>query len=154
MNKLTWIGQKKDVNTKNGLKQQFSIKVEGNDNYLSGFCNAVTDSWKVGDNVEIVISSREYNGKTYYNFNLPKKGEISNDKLEHILTKLSRLQFSVDKIIEHLTPKSRLTSVGTPIPFDAESEAEFAKKSPEEQEEAKKKLYDTDNDIIIDDIPF
>jgi hypothetical protein len=62
------------------------------------------------------------------------------------------LQFSVDKITEYLKPKSRLTSSGTPVPFDDESEAEFAKKSPEEQEEAKKKLYD---DVISpDDIPF
>lgn len=78
---------------------RMSIKTEQyGDKWISGFENKDNSSWKEGDEVEVLIKE---NGE-YLNFETPKKDDKVNDKLELILTKLGKLQFTVEQICELL----------------------------------------------------
>ncbi len=77
-----------------------SMKVENNDNYLSGFAYS-TDAmrkWKVGDEVDIEITPKDINGKTYYNFKPPRTAGAFNFGPRMVL-----LEDRVKKIEEWIT---------------------------------------------------
>lgn len=125
--KITWVGEKKDVQTKFGLKQKFSIKVEGNDNFISVWVNATTANWKVGQEIECEIKSREYNGKTYYDAEIPKQAQNSG-QLTELITRVNQLDTAVrkgnnylEKIFRHMAGIEKIdtTSNGSSMPdFD------------------------------------
>lgn len=91
---------------------RMSIKTEQyGDKWISGFENKDNSSWKEGDEVEVLIKE---NGE-YLNFETPKKDDKVNDKLELILTKLGKLQFTIDsmeELIKQTAEKVRIENVG------------------------------------------
>ena len=115
MEKLTisWLGQKKDINTKFGLKQKQSLKAtQRNDTYLDFWCSPLTDAWRIGDTIEVEVKSREYNGKTYYDIVLPKAnmGNLAEvykrfEKLEGQMVKFGLAMAQVEaKLFPQKTP--------------------------------------------------
>jgi hypothetical protein len=65
------------------------IKAEGYEKWMS--CNIFGErpTWKQGDEIEVAsISEREYNGKTYLNYEMPKKSAANlgpvKDQLDRI----------------------------------------------------------------------
>lgn len=83
--------------------------------WFGGFYNPAL---VVGAKIEVEITSREYQGKTYRDFTIVKKEEKLASELSHVLTKLGKLDFKIDSIIRHLSGVDRLdrTSAGTPMP--------------------------------------
>ncbi len=61
---------------------------------LSGFGSQATSNWGEGTEVDIEITTVEKDGKTYYNFSVPKKGDVDmtdvHQKLDEILSILKK----------------------------------------------------------------
>jgi hypothetical protein len=142
--KLTYV--KRDQKTSKAGKPytSLSIKTEQHgDRFINGFGNKENEGWKVGDEVEVNVSEKEYNGKMYLNLEMPKIADKVNDlakEFNSIGFKLGVIGVKIDKIIGHLAGHTRLdvTSNGKPLPdFD---------RKPVEQKVAE--------DINVDDIPF
>lgn len=114
---LNWIGEKSQVQTKNGMVDKMSVKAkEYEDKYLGVFCNAYTDSWQVGQVVEILkVEKVEKTGqdgsiKTYYNIKLPGKEDKTSKQIEEILNDISYLkieQTQIKKAIKELLPPEK-----------------------------------------------
>jgi len=150
--KVTRAGEVKEVNTKFGLKKKQGVQ-------FKEYPNVWHDVWasgiKEGDVLEGTRTSREWEGKTYWNFVLPNKNDAVSHKLEQILTTLGMMSYHIKAIAENT--KTKLTSAGTPIPFNEDSEREFHTKSPAERETARTKMDEVrypEEDINVEDIPF
>lgn len=99
------LGQPKQIQTKFGLKDKSYIKSqEYGDNYLSYWVGQDTLAWKVGDVIEAEVKSREYNGKTYYDLVLPKKG-FSNEKLDKVHDMMLFMKDDIEEIKRFLVAK-------------------------------------------------
>lgn len=127
---ITWLGQPKDIQTKFGTKQKNSIKAtEYGDNYLSFWCSPMTNSWKEGMEVEVIdVTTREYNGKTYYDIILPKANMGNNAEvmkaLEEVRNQNARILLGIAEIHKALIPPAKL-KVG-------ETEIDYPEGDPEE----------------------
>lgn len=65
---------------------------------LSGFASAQNTNWNDGMEVEVDITEREYNGKTYYNFSVPKSSgggftDADRQMLRELYEKLVKSDF-------------------------------------------------------------
>lgn len=111
------------------------------DKSLSGFVGKITANWKVGDEVELKVTEvGSTDGKTYYNFEVPKEEDRSNQKLEQILNGITSIKLQNERIISFLKPKDNgLTSAGTKVP-------DFS--------EVGDLKYPDEETISVDDIPF
>lgn len=83
------------------------------DDWVAGFDGADTKNWKVGDDIEIDVTK---NGQ-YSNFSVPKKGAVDGqllkdvyDNTETILNKMVGQGIKLDKILELLEPKKKVTN--------------------------------------------
>lgn len=79
-----------------------TIKLEeyGNE-FINGFSNFTTDKWQVGDNVELEITEKEYNGKMYKNFKTTRSG-VSSQALEEINKKLDDIKSTLNVILSYV----------------------------------------------------
>jgi len=87
MTKLTIekLGQKKVINTKFGAKEKCSFFADGK--WFSYWINKETKDWHAGMTVEGDVVPREWEGKTYYDFNV-----IKPDYFGMILQKLEVIE--------------------------------------------------------------
>lgn len=90
--------------------------------YLSGFGNKANENWKVGDEVEVAAVNEVVKGdKTYLNFDMPKStGGVDNAKVEEVLTKLGKIDWKLDQIVDFLkktAPKPVQKVPGTDIDY-------------------------------------
>lgn len=136
MEKLTIsrLGQTKDVQTKFGMKKKTSVQFK---EYGDIWHDVWSGDLKEGQVVEGTRESRDYQGKTYWNFNFPKKsGGVSpevNDKLERILAGITKANLKLDQIYLEMAKQPRT----------AESiKRDYAP------------LLDNETDIPTDDVPF
>lgn len=110
MEKLTIVrlGQTKDVNTKFGMKKKTGVQFK---EYPDVWHDIWSGDLKEGQVVEGTRESREYQGKTYWSFNFPKKNGATspevNDKLERILAGITKLSLKVDQIYLEMDKKPR-----------------------------------------------
>lgn len=102
---INWIGTPKEINTKFGLKQKNSIKANefAEGEYLSYWVSPVTSQWKVGEVIEVdAVTPREYNGKTYYDIQMPKANHGNNvdvmKKMEEILNGMTTIKLNIAEI--------------------------------------------------------
>lgn len=102
---ISRVGSEKEVQTKFGLKKKQGVQFN---EYGDIWHDVWASGLKVGQELQGTRASREWEGKTYWNFNLPKKSDETNDKLERILNKLTTLTLEVSIIAEAvLTPEVR-----------------------------------------------
>lgn len=105
---LTYISRTPRTSKDNKPYTSVSIKAaEYGDTYIGGFGNKSNESWKVGDVVEVEsVDKKEYNGKTYLNFTLPKRTAVApsanSQKVEELLTKISE---QLGRILIAVSPK-------------------------------------------------
>ena len=71
---------------------------------LSGFGSAATHNLKEGDEIELEITSKDYNGKTYLNFKLPDQRVTKFDllALETRIEALERKVFPTDETFDDM----------------------------------------------------
>ncbi len=98
---ITFIGQPKDVTTKFGPKQKNSIKtIEHGDKYLSYWVSPATSGWAVGQTVEVdQVTSREWQGKTYWDIVMPKKDAPNAKQHEEVMKYLVPLSILVKELV-------------------------------------------------------
>jgi hypothetical protein len=85
-------GQEFFTNTKYGRKQKLAIQVEEKpDLWLWGFYNITNSRWEKGDQVEIEITSREFNGKTYHDFRMPPQ-TVSREEFQALVARVKALE--------------------------------------------------------------
>lgn len=80
-----------------------SLKITGNQNYLSGFGDEITKTWQIGQEVEIEVSQTP-DGK-YWNFRLPPKN-VNRQEFDELKTQVSQLRNVVGKMQDNLRAKS------------------------------------------------
>lgn len=101
---------------------------EKGDQYISMFGSQTTESWKIGDVVEVEITEKVFNGKVYLNGKLPSSGGFELAKrIGTLESKVEVMQKEVDALKEEMKKKS----ADIVLPHDAAVEG-----------------------INIDDIPF
>lgn len=82
---------------------RMSIKCEQyGDQWISGFQNEGNKEWKEGDEVEIIKTENTKDGKTYLNFEVPKKDDKVVEMLSDILNKLGKLNANVEYLKDKL----------------------------------------------------
>lgn len=110
---ITWLGQPKEITTRFGPKQKNSIKAkEYGDNFLSFWVSPMTREWAVGKEIEVEnVTTREYNGKTYYDIILPKAnmGNIAEvmKALEEIRGTLTKHGLMLTQIGQAVIPQKK-----------------------------------------------
>ncbi len=114
-----------------------ALEVEQGNAYINGFGRKENEAWKVGDKVNVELSQKEYNGKLYWNFEMPKAEKPTTNNSLLLDQKLAPINRKLDAIIEHLAGNTRLPKGGT---FDKKFESEMDKmfeegraNNPEEQ---------------------
>jgi hypothetical protein len=71
---------------------------EYGESWLSGFDSSKTSSWKEGDVVEVVVSSKISGDKTFFNFEVPKAEELLNKRIADLeVWKLQVTKALIDK---------------------------------------------------------
>ena len=94
---ITRVGQEKEVTTKFGPKKKQGAQ-------FVEYPDVWHDIWggglKEGQTLEGTRVSREYQGKVYWNFNLPKKDEVNQKALEDIQNKLTFHGIYLKEIVE------------------------------------------------------
>lgn len=95
--KLTWI--KSEEKTSKAGKKFTSVSIKTDrygDRFLSGFGSKENRDWKVGDEVELIVTEKEYNGKSYLNFEHKREPRLED--------RVAILEDTVNKIREFLKP--------------------------------------------------
>lgn len=83
--KITKIFRKK-VDTKYGEKLSCGIKTEQHgDKWINGFENQITKDWKIGDEVNILITEKKTNGNVYLNYKTPKTEGMTESQVRQII---------------------------------------------------------------------
>lgn len=78
---------------------------EHGDKQLSGFGNAGNKDWKEGDTVEINVTEKVSNGRTFLNFENPKPQ--SGPDMKNVEVRLAFISHKVDECHEMLTRLSK-----------------------------------------------
>lgn len=108
------VGQVKDAKTKNGTKQTKSFVIKGifngaeAENWASFWVNPKVSEWKEGDEIECNVTSREYNGKTYWNGELPKMAagyQLANNEIQKELDIIKDMLGRIISIIQPVGKK-------------------------------------------------
>lgn len=124
---LTFVNRTERTSTRtNKPYTSLSLKAkEYGENYLSGFGNKDNANWKVGDEVEVLeVKEVQKDGKTYYNFDMPKSnGGVSPEttkKLDEILNYQTKIKLLIEELVEwkrNQTGESKAVIPGTNIPY-------------------------------------
>lgn len=83
---------------------------------------------KVGQSYDFEVKEREYNGKTYYDAELPREtkgGGMSSDQFTLLMRELRAINTNVLRVWAEVDPAKDLTSAGTRVP-------DFIPRTPEE----------------------
>lgn len=101
---ISVVGKEKEVQTKFGLKKKQGVQFK---EYGAIWHDIFASGLKVGQTLTGERVSRDYEGKTYWNFKLPKKDDITNGTLEQILMKLTQMNLLLQSIREHTVPQKK-----------------------------------------------
>lgn len=106
---LTYVDRKEKTSKRNN-KSYVSLSIKATqygDKFLSGFGNKANESWKVGDEVEVLeVKEVEKEGKVYLNFEMPKafNGNAELQKaLEEIRGQLTKVLLGQRELFEAIT---------------------------------------------------
>jgi hypothetical protein len=96
---ISRVGQPKEVETKFGKKTKTGVQFK---EHGEVWHDVWVSDLKVGQTLQGERVSRDWEGKTYWNFNLAKKDDRIDGKLEEILIKIGMLNLKVEKIFDRL----------------------------------------------------
>ena len=113
---ISRVGTEKEVQTKFGLKKKQGVQFK---EYGDLWHDIWASGLKVGQTLTGTRESREWEGKTYWKFKLPKKEDIVGGKLEEILIKLGQFGLVLNQIKE-ATVKPRQGVVRTEVDYPEE----------------------------------
>ncbi len=99
---ITQITADKEIKTKYGDKLKQSCKFKETGEIWHGIWGG---GKKIGDVVEGTRESRDFEGKTYWDFKFPKKDEIVNDMSE----RLRKIEFRLGVVEDHLKANNKTT---------------------------------------------
>lgn len=126
------LGQPKEVKTKFGVKQKSYIKAEEYaDKFLSYWITSSTQNWKIGDSVDVEnVTSREYEGKTYYDIVMPRaSGGVPAElvkSIEQILSYQTKANLMLAELLEEKRNKVPYPEGEPEMPFpDEDKEVPF-----------------------------
>lgn len=71
---------------------------EYGDKWINGFCYKLPTDWE-GKEMELDIYEEEYQSKKQLKFKFPNKDRKIEEMLSHVLTKLGKIEFKIDKLI-------------------------------------------------------
>ena len=100
----------KSGKNKGGEYTSISIKVEGSESWLNGFGTKSNEDWQKGDEIEVDIESKEWNGKTYYNIKNPS-GKISQEDFNALSDRVQTLERDIVNMKANLGMSNGLSSV-------------------------------------------
>jgi hypothetical protein len=110
---ITRVGPEKDVETKYGTKKKQGV-------WFKEYGEVWHDVWggglKEGQILEGTRKSRDYQGKTYWNFELPKKENPNQKVLEDIQNKLTFHGIYLKEIVEWIRKSEQPKVVDYPTP--------------------------------------
>lgn len=101
------VGTEKEIQTKFGLRKKMGVQFK---EYGDIWHDVWTSGLKVGQTLQGTRASREWEGKTYWDFKLPKREDATNsvnEKLETILNKLTQINLALELIQDILIPKEQ-----------------------------------------------
>lgn len=101
---ITKVGTEKQVTTKFGPKTKMGVQFK---EYGELWHDVWTGGLKVGDILEGTRASREWEGKTYWDFKLPKKDDKVVEMLSQLLTKVGSINAKIDYLQEKLYPREK-----------------------------------------------
>lgn len=108
------VGEPKTINYTNKRTgqpdsfQKVGFQTEEHEGRWYDFTFRGSHGLEVGKEYDFETSSREYNGKTYYDAKLAKAADKADEKLELILNRLVGLSMKVDGIMALLQGKQRV----------------------------------------------
>jgi len=91
---ITRVGSEKEVNTKFGVKQKTGVMFKETGDIWHDIWKA-KNQLKEGQVLEGTRESREYNGKIYWDFKLPKKDEVASIKTDALEKRVKILEDKV-----------------------------------------------------------
>ena len=95
-------GKEKEVQTKFGIKKKQVVQFkETGETWFDVWASGLRD----GQQLTGTRESRDWEGKTYWNFRLPKKEDVQNQMNEKILNKLTQMNVLLSAIHQHIVPK-------------------------------------------------
>jgi len=156
---ITRVGTPKTIETKFGPKVKTGVQTV---EYPDVWHDVWAGNLMNGQKLEGTRTSREYQGKTYWSIELPKKSEQAvqavkkevGDKLEQILNDLTTLKLGMRQIASFLeTNMIKRTSDGKPMPFQDDNKSSTAY-FPSTGEPAIVEYPDDEETIKASDIPF
>ena len=81
--KIEALGEPKTIQGAKGPFQVFGIKANGS--WMNGYYNKESQQWKVGDEIELLITEKAgKDGKMYKNFSIPKKDDLLEDRVSKL----------------------------------------------------------------------
>lgn len=120
--KLTYV--RSEEKTSQGGKKYTSVSIktqQHGEKFLNGFGSKETSSWKEGDEVEVNVVEKEYNGKTYLNFEVPNKDdkisralEFLKDDVQAVKTECQMIRGQIADLVDYL--KKNQVAFGTTKP--------------------------------------
>lgn len=128
--KIEQLGTVKEIQGQKGMFKVFSIKAGGE--WYSGYFNEVTSKWTVGQEVEVTVTSKEKDGKTYKNFVLPKSVDLATDRIAKAEGRIMTLELSFERKFEELKAKIKsdlMLELGGKVQTDADFE-QYSKPHP------------------------
>lgn len=100
--KIEAVGEPKTIQGQKGPFQVFGVKV--NEGWVNGYYNKQTQTWKVGDEVEMIITEKAgKDGKMYKNFSVPNKDDAQNERISKLESRVMKLELAESRMIEKIT---------------------------------------------------
>ena len=104
-----------DKNNKPFRRASFKVD-ESKGNYVYGNVFDPQIDWKDGDEVEMIITEGEYNGKPSYSFELPKKEDRYASRIEHLENEVTKLNLALVSVEKYLWPDGKVNGTNIPYP--------------------------------------
>lgn len=125
MEKVTIVklSAEKEIQTKFGLRKKTGVQFK---EYGEIWHDVWSGGLKEGQVIEGTRKSREYEGKTYWSFELPKKDDKVVEMLSQLLTKVGSINAKIDFLADKLYPREQAVADShTNYPENTTGEPEF-----------------------------
>lgn len=121
--KIDFVKREVKQSTKTG-KPFTSLSIKSGNDWYSGFGNQENANWKNGDVVDVIVSSKEWQGKTYLNFEMPQaaaKKEVAQQGTMLVggLAQVLALCTEMNERLKNIEGKVLPVAVNSTHPFES-----------------------------------